>query len=379
MSKLYPPTIANSVPAFYCNSSGVGTISVPFSMNRAVSSSEVAGYALKIKTAQTNTLLAIITGGTLEDGNYVNFNVSVNVGTENDSSKLSIKAPQYLKIQLAYISTTNEVGYYSTPAIIKFTTEPVATIEGLQQGNSTVGGIYDFTNAYKGVYTLGDDKTERPYLYNFSLFNRLNPSEIYETSGWLLHNSTLDELDTLNQTADFYTFKLSLDNLSGGSYGLQYKVKTINNLEVKSSIYNVASFGVDPPTLTSTLSAVNIFDEGYISLFLSPTNQGSTFSASTTIEIQRAEYKDNYTKWYTLKQAYFEKSSPIYTWEFRDMTIEQGVKYKYCYREYGADGSYSARVYSNTVQADFPALIQLSLSCTLRQNILMFPVHHNTR
>ena len=353
MSKLYPPTIASSVPAFYCDTNGVGTISVPFSMNRAVSLNEVNGYALKIKTAQTNTLLTIITDGALQSNNCVNFNVAVNVGTTTDTTKLNLKAPQYLKIQMAYISTDETIGYYSTPAIVKFTTEPTATIEGLQQGASTTSGIYDFTNVYKGVYTLGDDKTERPYLYNFSLFNRLNPTEIYETSGWLLHNSTLDELDTLDQTVDFYTFKLSLDNLIGGSYGLQYKVKTINDLEVKSEIYNVASFGVDPPILTGSLSAVNIFEEGYVALFLVPDSQDGAFSSSVTIEIQRAEYKDGYTTWYTMKQAYFEQNAPIQTYEFRDMTIEQGVKYKYCYREYGVDGSYSSRIYSNVVQADF--------------------------
>ena len=51
--KLYPPTISSSIPAFYNNN-------VPFSMNRAVSAGQVGGFALKIKTAQSNVWLTTL-------------------------------------------------------------------------------------------------------------------------------------------------------------------------------------------------------------------------------------------------------------------------------------------------------------------------------
>jgi len=53
--KLYPPTIASSIPAFYGTTSA--KLVVPFSMNRAVSENDVKGFALKIKTAQSNNYI----------------------------------------------------------------------------------------------------------------------------------------------------------------------------------------------------------------------------------------------------------------------------------------------------------------------------------
>lgn len=43
-SKLYPPLIEGTLPAFYGN-----TLKVPFTMNRAVSDKDYVGFALKIK------------------------------------------------------------------------------------------------------------------------------------------------------------------------------------------------------------------------------------------------------------------------------------------------------------------------------------------
>jgi len=47
--KLYPPIIGSTIPAFY-EENGTVKITVPFSMNRAVSAGSVAGFKLKIKT-----------------------------------------------------------------------------------------------------------------------------------------------------------------------------------------------------------------------------------------------------------------------------------------------------------------------------------------
>mgnify|MGYP006967447462 CR=1 FL=1 len=53
MAKLYPPYIEGTIPAFYktTDSEGKGTaqLTVPFSMNRAVSKWEVTGFRLKLK------------------------------------------------------------------------------------------------------------------------------------------------------------------------------------------------------------------------------------------------------------------------------------------------------------------------------------------
>jgi hypothetical protein len=49
MSKLYPPVIENTISACY-EENGMIKFIVPFSMNRAVSSTQIGGFELKIKT-----------------------------------------------------------------------------------------------------------------------------------------------------------------------------------------------------------------------------------------------------------------------------------------------------------------------------------------
>jgi hypothetical protein len=49
MAKLLPPLLEGIVPAFY-SENGIVKITIPFSLNRAVSKAQVKGLALKIKT-----------------------------------------------------------------------------------------------------------------------------------------------------------------------------------------------------------------------------------------------------------------------------------------------------------------------------------------
>ena len=51
MAKLYPPVIEGTIPAF----NGTTELVVPFSMNRSVSASQIKGFALQVKTVQSNT------------------------------------------------------------------------------------------------------------------------------------------------------------------------------------------------------------------------------------------------------------------------------------------------------------------------------------
>ena len=47
--KLYPPRIEGTLPSFYKSEETGTVLRVPFSMNRAVSPSEVYGYSLRVK------------------------------------------------------------------------------------------------------------------------------------------------------------------------------------------------------------------------------------------------------------------------------------------------------------------------------------------
>ena len=45
MSKLYPPEIGGTIPAFYDDGTDIVKLSVPFIMNKTVSEVDVSGFA----------------------------------------------------------------------------------------------------------------------------------------------------------------------------------------------------------------------------------------------------------------------------------------------------------------------------------------------
>jgi hypothetical protein len=49
-TKLYPPSIGGTIPAFYTSEEKGTVLTVPFSMNKAVNKSSIDGFRLKIKT-----------------------------------------------------------------------------------------------------------------------------------------------------------------------------------------------------------------------------------------------------------------------------------------------------------------------------------------
>jgi hypothetical protein len=57
MAKLLPPLIEGTIPAFYGNENGTAVLTVPFSMNRGVSSGQITGFSLKLKTTQSSNYL----------------------------------------------------------------------------------------------------------------------------------------------------------------------------------------------------------------------------------------------------------------------------------------------------------------------------------
>jgi hypothetical protein len=57
MVKLYPPILEGTLPAFYSDEKGIVNITIPFSMNRAVSHTQIGGFELKIKTVQNGNFL----------------------------------------------------------------------------------------------------------------------------------------------------------------------------------------------------------------------------------------------------------------------------------------------------------------------------------
>lgn len=349
--KLYPPIIGSSIPAFY-QEGGTAVIAVPFSMNRAVSGNLISGFSLKIKTVQSNTFIKTLTSTEVENSitNKIVKFYWYNINSDREFQK--IKLGQYLKLQIAYLDKNGNPGYFSTVGIIKYTSKPLVYIEGLQRDTNRIGA---FRSNYTGVYVTGEDRSERPYSYNFRLYDR--QKGLIEQSGWKLHNSSVDhvyaESLTLEYATDSYTFQALLE--PNKEYFIDYAVRTVNNLEVSSPLYTCIEPDVADSILKTNLLAENNFEEGYIFLHLDEKDgvDYSSLSAPVSIQLCRAEKTDNFQTWVTLKKAYFDSYDEVFNWNFKDYTIEQGVIYQYCYREYNEYYVQSNRELSNQIMADF--------------------------
>lgn len=368
--KLYPPTIGSTIPAFY-EEQGAAVIAVPFSMNRAVETSDVWGFRLKIKTVQSNSLIttldisAPVAQATINGDRIAKFIWKTLDENNNRVIEFNkVKVGQFLKVQMAYLDDTGKPGYFSTVAITKLTSKPNVFIE-----NANVPGdpsaIPAFYQSYTGVYQTTEDISERPYSYCFYLFNSSKGLE--ETSGWKLHNTSVNrvaiESVAIDKLIDTYSFTSSV--IPGETYYIQYGVKTINNLEVFSPLYPVYCAETTEPELEAMLVPSNNFDDGFVELKFDINSnvdmddwprEGDYIS----IEISRAslvgvinDLDAKYMNWQVLTKCSFANYYEVENWRFRDFTVEQGIHYRYRFRQFSKNGVTSNPVLSKDIMADF--------------------------
>ena len=339
MAKLYPPNIEGTIPAFYTE--GTTKIVVPFSMNKAVGKSEVYGFSLKIKYVDGNVIDTFQVRKNGANSGASSYDIEEDYKAIFDVSSLktngAIKVGQYYKVQLAYIDVNNEVGYYSTIGVVKYTTHPIITIAGLDESK-----VNAHQYAYTGVYSqYGKDSTEKVYSSRFLLTDSDN--KIIKDTGYMLHNSTQDDLPY--EATD--SFLLSRDLEPNQLYYLYFSVKTMNGLECSSIRYRISQLSSVGTELDLGLKADLNYENGYIRLSLicdEPIISG-------TFLISKACSKDDY-QWTELKRFDVQSLIPN-EWSLLDCTIEQGYTYKYSLQQYNANDIYSQRVISNEVYADF--------------------------
>ena len=325
--KLYPPIIEGIIPAFYGSK-----ISIPFQMNKSVSKVEVKGFALKIKTVQNQNVIDTI----LIDKNEIqNFDWET-ISFPIDSDKLKIG--QFYKIQLAYYDIQDgvpEVVYYSTVGIVKYTTKPDLKIEESNESK--------YSQTYLGIYEHKEDIAEKVYSYCFNLIDENN--NIIETSGEKIHDSSNDT--EVYKSIDLYVIKYDL--IKNKEYFLEYNVKTINGLELKTSTSLVIS---NKPNLAlkADINCENNQEEGYINISLTIKSDNSM----GFYYLLRASDEDNFKSWnrvldFSLNGKEFGK---INLW--KDMIIKSGVGYKYAIQQYSKYNNIkSRRLESNIIYADF--------------------------
>ena len=339
LDKLYPPNIAGVLTPFYKDyTTGTTQLVVPFSMNKAVSKSQVSSFNLKIKTTYNSTYL--------KDATYIKHDFDAGTVTF-DVSGCALEPGNHYKVQLAYIQQDSRgiatTGYYSTVGVVKYTSKPLVSIAGLETGKGNIN-MHNYT--YTGIYKP-TDSTEKIYSYCFNLYDE--SGDLVHTSGELLHNTLNDEDLTYSQ--DTYTIARDLE--VNRSYYLEYVTTSINGLVESSDRYRIMQKKSINPEIKADLIPTLNYENGYIHLTLDGqrNSDGVEYSATGAFRLVRASEEDNYTTWNEIFRFALYGQQPS-RWMWNDYTVKQGVKYKYAIQQY-SEYLYSNRLESNVIYADF--------------------------
>lgn len=314
-------------------------------MNKTVGKSDVSGFVLMFKAIQSNKVLGYlqtsILNGNVYNWDFESSSITFSINT-NESLYSKLKTGQSYKIQLAYVSASNLIGYYSTVGIVKYTTNPKVEILSLQSGininPTTFYGRYSQENG---------DTTEKVYSYRFDVYDSDNV--IYDTSGDQIHNSFEDE--SLTYSID--KFVLNKDLVVGKNYYIRYSIKTINNLEKATPKYRIIEQDTIDSELEAKLHAEMNWEEGYASLGLEgAVADDKEIAATGAFVLKRACSKDNFQTWQTIYKFKLANEYPS-NWEWKDFLVEHGFKYKYAIQQTNSDGFYSNKIISEEIMASF--------------------------
>ena len=337
--KLYPPHIEGTIPAFYLDTDrGTATIVVPFSMNKAVSIDDVTGMSLKIKTVQSNRFIDTLSAESIDKDN---FNAIFEV--KKDWVDNNLHMGQHYKVQLAYNNHGTE-GYFSTIGVIKFTSKPLVTIDNLN-----FNGVNAHQYSYIGKYECSDDVTEKAYSYCFNLYNGISGQLLY-TSGEQIHNAYNDT--NLGEQYDFYEVEQDLS--TNVSYLIEYIVTTINGLKISSGRYTIMQKNSINPEIRAKLIPRLNFENGYVDLTLNGEKDegGLEYTATGSFKIMRASNEDGYQTWNEILRFALYGQQPS-RWIWKDLTVKQGITYKYALQQYNDVGRTSNRLESDPIFVDF--------------------------
>lgn len=309
----------------------------------------------------------------LSKGNLYNNRVELNIFKDCDNSEVILRGKEYYNQHVSYpqnynpmtvdgfrnikalivgkmtraievcrqeiLTSTSElypiVGYFSTAAVVKYTSVPAVEIQGLKS-YSTAAQQTDYVGEYSS-----SDPTERVKYYSFYL--RDEDGKIVDSVTDSIHNSNSDTVSstTIGQSirsSDLFSTKIQMNK--DKLYTVQYVVKTTNNMTLTSPVYNIIRRAMIP------LGDIQFYatphpDYGYISLELDYSNSKvdrvGTYLLSRTYKKDGVQIKEKLKK---INLAYDLSDRKPYN----DYTIEHGIKYEYIIERVNNAGVYSLPV-----------------------------------
>lgn len=346
LNRLPPPNVAGTIPSFYSTDLGT-SLEVPFSMNTMVNKTAVGGFQLRLKTTSTDIVLI-----NMESDNYTLNTEQMSVIFNLESIRSALVIGNFYKVQIAYVDKENGViGYYSTVAIVKYTSKPNIEIVGLNKQSLTSINGQRFIGTYSNI-----DSSEKVYQYRFILYNSLG-NEL-ENSGWLLHNVQDD--DAITNSSDSHQFNHNI--LEDLSYYVQYQVRTNNGLNLTTVKYKISLSLYTSAGLSLKMSAYLDYDNGRVRVDVAPlslnidpeTKEEIPTVLQGTYVITRTSSKDNFVFSETLQNnsmtMQITSTSP---YSFYDFAVESGIEYRYHIQRYNNQNIFSQKVTSNLIAVFF--------------------------
>lgn len=335
-SKLFPPLLEASIPAFY------GTmVHIPFKHNPLVSQAEFTGFKVQVKKI-SGELVGTYDGSASENGsvivcsiNYEDINPSYSAGMTIEEIK-KIILPNWYKFSVAY--NGEQIGYYSTAAVGRFLGPVPPEVKLTVQA----------TNC-KATYSHPEDYAEKAYSYRFIL-KRLGIDNyierIVEDTGIQIHN--INEDTKADESTDIFTFRYFIPPDDYASYELSYSMTTINGYKIEKTI------PIDQSTLSGvalpSIQEKNMFeieaicnrDNACVELWAYP-NTGLD-SITGWFKVWRTSSKDDFFRM-SLISTFSLVNAKTYLDDKQikllltvDKTVEAGYYYNYFIQQYNQYG-----------------------------------------
>ena len=343
MAKLYPPNIEGTIPAF----TGT-TLVVPFSMNLAVGKNEVKAIFLKVKKVNTNDVLLT------KETTLFQISSECKAYFYFTEEEWKPNMGQYYRIQIAYKDHSDQIGYYSTVGVTKYTSVPSIVLLDMAT---------DAANLHKYVYTavysqagIGYDATEKLYSTHFKLVDSQN-NVVYD-SGEVIH-SVINDILPYQATEKF---EINQDLKINETHRVILQATTVNGVIITSPKYRViqrenANLMFEDIRYISKVNAISDFDEGRTIITLKLKEDADDYRLSGTFVISRSEVGAIHN-WRKLKK-FFIRSENIEDFVYTDYTVEQGKTYVYSLQQYNNYDIYSNRIISNEIYVDFEDMFLL--------------------
>ena len=343
---LYPPIIEGKLPPFTLNlENNQVELTIPYQNSRGVNSAEkkVRSCHLLIKSVPLGheVMNVIAQAKTTPDGQEFQNPVTFTIIEDLENPKLMLG--EYYKIQIAFGDKDGNIGYYSTPAIVKYTNLPVLTLK------------------QKGEWLEGT-------------FSSLDPSEFLYSSNFIIKNQDnkitekTEEIycSSLDNTNNLARHQIANNINPGELYTIYWTITTNNGLTMTKSLALQSQEILEPDYILSPIAKTNQ-DNGLIQVGIKTYNSQGVDNSSEyennpiimgRYQLFRATDADNFTTWKKIKEfdnfsshllSFGNNFQPL----FSDLNVVQGQRYKYKICQINNAGFRSIGFVSNVVQAEF--------------------------